>query len=223
MSQGIATQQDKLGRDSVDCSRLLTHLIREDEDRDSSAAHGILRSILGLVGSKTPQLRAGKQGWYASPSCSNARVWSPEREELVRLDVEPSVCLTESTLAGLKAHRDVFAARYGVAFDRAWLCDRGANPAINLSEDLLKAPVTFQGKEKSVFNFIPKDLRPYVNIAHAGFDARHEREWRHVGHLDFNYEDLFFLFCPESDFAEFSRVQNNGKPVLFDLSWLDRV
>ena len=52
------------------------------------------------------------------------------------------MCFTESTLEGLKAHREVFSAKYGIAFDRDYLFERGANPCINLRTSLLKASFT---------------------------------------------------------------------------------
>lgn len=55
------------------------------------------------------------------------------------------------------------------------------------------------------------------------FDASHEREWRHHYDMEFSWSDIRFIFCPESDFEIFSKIQINGLPTLFDLTWLDRV
>ena len=134
------------------------------------------------------------------------------------------MCFTESTLAGLRAHRDVFKCKYGVAFDRKWLYDRGGNPCLNIREDILKRDIDVSdGPSRKVFNYLPQALLPFVNIVNESFDATHEREWRHPGNLTFGWTDLKFVFCPEEDFATFARVQERGTPCLFDLAWLDRV
>ena len=90
---------------------------------------------------------------------------------------------------------------------------------------VLKASFTRNGEKfpRSVFNFIPPQLHPYVNVINESFDATHEREWRYAGNLSFDYENVMFVFCPVADFPEFTSVQTNGRPVLFDLQWLDRV
>lgn len=128
-------------------------------------------------------------------------------------------------MAGLKAHRDIFASQYGIAFDRDLLFNRGANPCLNIRQSLLKKSFTLPGKQsqRAVYNFIPYQLHPFVNISHESFEATHEREWRYPGDLSFKYKDVLFVFCPEKDFPRFCCIQSSGRPVLFDLAWLDRI
>ncbi len=213
----------KLARLSSDCSFLLTHLVRQNDGRSDIAAKRALLSILD-VGSKpaSPCLRASAVGWYSKVS---PNVFDPETGEFDRPLNSYAACFTESTLAGLKAHRDVFRAQYGVAFDRDFLFECGANPCLNIRESLLKETVTFAGERypRAVYNFIPHQLHPFVNIIHESFDATHEREWRYPGDFSFNYRDVLFVFCPEKDFPALSSIQSAGRPVLFDLGWLDRV
>jgi hypothetical protein len=134
-----------------------------------------------------------------------------------------AVCLTESPLSGLRAHRDVFCAKYGIAFDRDYLFERGANACLNIREDLLKGRVQQRsGPARAVYNYIPRPLHPFVNIVNASFDATHEREWRFPGDLSFTPKDAQIIFCPQEQFSTIASVQENGLPVLFDLSWLDR-
>ena len=79
-----------------------------------------------------------------------------------------------------------------------------------------------RGYDRKLFNFIPQRLSPFVNVINRAFDATHEREWRCVGDLEFTRVDVRLVFCPEADFAVFSRIQKKGTPTLFDLEWLDR-
>ncbi len=119
----------------------------------------------------------------------------------------------------------MFDSHYGVAFDRDHLFSRGANPCLNIRNDLLKQTLKVPGEgfSRSLFNFIPRPLLPFVNIIHSGFDATHEREWRVAGDLEFEATEIKFIFCPEKDFPVFAGLQSAGLPALFDLEWLDRV
>lgn len=210
---------------SSDCSFLLSHLIRckGDAKRTSEWARNTLRLILGLdSGSQAPRLRGSGAGWYSSRGAyvldHLSGSWKAAKTPT------NVVCFTESTLQGLKAHRDVFEAEYGLAFDRDFMFTRDANPCLNVREDLLKKEMKRKGdKARKLYNFVPIPLIPYVNIMNEAFDATHEREWRIKNDFEFRYSDLLFVFCPEHDFPSFSVIQSQGRPALFDLTWLDRL
>jgi Putative abortive phage resistance protein AbiGi, antitoxin len=224
MTQTNAAEARELGRLSTDCSFLLTHLIRQNDSKTDDDARKILASILNLEKVQpTPLLRSSTVGWYGR--ANNTNIFDPITRGFERVRNTKAVCFTESTLSGLKAHRDMFGAKYGVAFDRDLLFSKGANPCINIRDSLLRTSFTCEGEAyaRSVFNFIPSQLHPFVNVIHDGFDATHEREWRVVDDLSFELNEIFIIFCPVEDFAIFSELQSDAKPLLFDLAWLDRV
>ena len=225
MAKMSRSEARRLAALSCDCSFLLTHLIRQDSTSapGETGARNRLLSILGINPRATPCLKATRVGWYSI--CSDTNKFFPQSGTFSKSQVEPSVCFTESTLAGLRAHREVFGARYGLSFDRDWMFAKGANPCLNIRGELLKQGVQFAGEPfpRKVFNYIPHHLHPFVNIINEAFDATHEREWRYIGDLIFAIQDLFFVFAPEPDFPLFSPIQRSGRPVLFDLTWLDRV
>lgn len=223
MPKTTANIARELARLSSDCSFLLTHLVRQNDGLSNTKARNTLLSILAKGKRRPkPRLHASPVGWYSKLS---PNVFNPEIGGFDCPIDSDAVCFTESTLAGLKAHRDVFRAQYGLAFDRDFLFERGANPCLNIRESLLKEKITFVGEryKRHVYNFIPYQLQPYVNIIHESFDATHEREWRYAGDFSFKYEDVLFVFCPEDDFPTFCSIQSCGRPVLFDLDWLDRI
>lgn len=223
MPKASAADAQELAKLSSDCSFMLSHLIRQNAGRSDAEALGILKLILDVDGvSGTPMLKAASTGWYAS---AGANVYDPLTGKMDGSSQTDAVCFTESTLAGLRAHRDVFQVKYGLSFDRDWLFGQGANPCLNVRESLLKDGQMWHGSkfESHLFNFIPAPLHPFVNIVHEGFDATHEREWRYPGHLSFGVSDVRFVFCPEADFATLAAIQCDGMPALFDLAWLDRV
>jgi hypothetical protein len=213
----------ELARLSSDCSFLLTHLIRQNDEKTDTEAKRILSQILDMEGGPPrPRLIASIVGWYGS---AGASIFNPVTSNFDGPSNSKAVCFTESTLAGLKAHRDVFNAKYGLAFDRDLLFSKGANPCLNIRETLLKESFLREGEmyRRYVYNFIPHQLHPFVNIIHDSFDATHEREWRISSDLSFRFPESLFIFCPVDDFEYFSSIQTAGRPVLFDLDWLDRV
>ncbi|NOU12214.1 MAG: hypothetical protein HOO98_19685 [Nitrospira sp.] len=223
MPKTTAEMARDLARLSSDCSFLLTHLVRQNDGRSGREARQILESILDLAArSANPKLMASQTSWYGTAA---SKIYNPATGTFNGTQNNLAVCFTESTLAGLKAHRDVFSANYGVAFDRDYLFGEGANPCLNIQESLLKEKILCPGERypRRIFNFIPAQLHPFVNIIHESFDATHEREWRIARDLRFNYKNLMFVFCPSEQFPRFSRIQSHGRPVLFDLAWLDRI
>lgn len=213
----------ELAHQSMDCSFLLTHLIRQSDNRSDSEAKQILNLILNIDNShSSPYLKASRVGWYGRTS---PNIYNPITQEFNGTSNNNAVCLTESTLSGLKAHRDIFSAKYGVAFERDFLFKKGANPCLNIRQSLLKEEIKREGESypRSLFNFIPSQLHPFVNIIHESFDATQEREWRIPGDFKFDYGDLLFIFCPTDEFSHFSKIQKNAQPILFDLDLLDRI
>lgn len=223
MAKASSDEARKLARLSSDCSFLLTHMIRQNDGRTDKKSRDILRSILG-ISEKRPSLnlKACPVGWY---SVANASVYNPETGKFDGNGNVNAVCFTESTLSGLRAHREVFSVKYGIAFDRDLLFQKGANPCLNIREDLLKISVSINGEQypRHLYNFVPAELHPYVNIINQGFDATHEREWRFVGDMKFMLSEIRLVFCPEKEFSVFSSIQKKGMPTLFDLEWLDRI
>lgn len=224
MPQTNADQAKELAKNSSDCSFLLTHLIRQNDGRSDGDARDILKKIMNLHDSSSlPMLKASKVGWYGT--CENAIAFNPVTGNLDGTIQNLAVCFTESTLAGLRAHRDLFEVKYGLAFDRDDLFNKGANPCLNIRESLLKEKTKFSEDphSRSIYNFIPSELQPFVNIIHDSFDATHEREWRFAGDLTFDWSEMKFIFSPEHEFHLFSKDQLNAMPCLFDLEWLNRI
>ncbi len=223
MPKTNADEARELAKNSSDCSFLLTHLIRQNDGRSDKDSRTILESILDIHGIvPSPKLKSSAVGWY---SRSSPYVFNSLTGQLDGDIKNRAVCFTESTLAGLRAHRDLFKVKYGIAFDRDDLFTKGANPCLNIRESLLKDSIPFlsNSTKRYIYNFIPTELQPFVNIIHSSFDATHEREWRYTSDLSFEWSEVTFVFCPESEFHIFKEVQSNSMPCLFDLAWLDRI
>lgn len=213
----------KLARLSPDCSFLLTHLIRQNDGKSDEDACKILKMILDVDSPKPkPCLKKSSIGWYSS--CKNAKLFNPDTGNFDDSSPTQAICFTESTLAGLKAHAEVFNSKFGIAFGRKHLIAKEANPCLNINESVLKEKIKNDGSYDKLFNYIPKRLSTFVNIINYDFDATHEREWRIPNDFYFSYKEIVFVFCPQFKFSEFSsKIQKDGRPVLFDLHWLEMI
>ncbi|MFA5906247.1 MAG: hypothetical protein WC836_20125 [Desulfobacula sp.] len=225
MGKTNANEARELAKNSSDCSFLLTHLVRQNTKRTDDEAKEILKSILDIDSyPPSPNLQSSSTGWYNSESVSS-KLFDPKTTKFILAPKTQCVCFTESTLAGLKAHKNLFHAKYGLAFDRDLLFSKGAAPCINIPDKIFREEISHKGEtyKRHVYNYIPEALTPFVNIINTSFDATHEREWRVAGDINFFWKDVKFIFCPEQDFKIFSKVQIHALPTLFDLEWLDRI
>ena len=151
----------RLARLSSDCSFLVSHLIRQNDGRSDTDSRRILDSILDVATSPPhPLLKPSRVSWYGTAA---ANVFNPVTFAFDGVSEVEAVCFTESTLAGLRAHRDVFNVNYGLAFDRDWLFERGGNPCLNIAERLLRKAVrrSGEGYDRYLYNFIPAGLPPF--------------------------------------------------------------
>ena len=201
---------EHLAKQSFDSSFIISHLIRQiDTDgaevKSDAASLEILKSILDFdkLG-ESPLLKANRITNDPGQPCFREGYEHP-----------PVVCLTESTLMGLKSHRDTFHVKFGLAFARSFIISRSGNPCININELLFS----------EVQDELPHALRPFVRIIRYAnrefYDSSREKEWRIVNDFRFKVSSVQFIFCPTSEFSSFSVYQNRGLPVLFDLEWLD--
>lgn len=218
-------QSRELALDSIDCSFILTHLIRQNDDKTDEQARDMLVDILDINNKcKSPKLISSDVGWYSSSSTSTCNIYNPKNNDFSGKINTKAVCFTESTLQGLKSHFKHFNAKYAISFGRSFLMKKGANPCINLINDILKKEkIDNNGRDRHLYNYLPEEILPFVNIISEVYDSSHEREWRTVNCLEFKVSNIKFLFCPQEDFERFSVIQKNGIPVLFDSKWLDYV
>ncbi len=230
MTKATKENSEKLAQMSMDCSFMLSHLIRLNPQsiKTDGDAKDALSSILGLKDEHSkPILKGSEVGWYPA----DAKVHSPSSPHdpenpgyFFKPESKSGVCFTESTFAGLRAHRDVFSVKYGLSFTRNFLYKKGANPCLNIRESILKLKVNDKSERYDrLYNFIPAELAGYVNIINESFNSVHEREWRYLGDLEFEWSDVLFVFCPCEEFPFFSKVQHQGLPILFDLKWIDKI
>jgi len=124
------------------------------------------------------------------------------------------VCFTEAPLHQIKTFigkiegRDIHLGPYGLVFTKEFVSEAGGNPALYVNTQHHRqlrdaANALFEQAEDEGFaNSALTPLLPYINIfgrtAGGGrYDFYWEREWRVVGDLHFDYDDVVVGLCPE--------------------------
>jgi hypothetical protein len=130
------------------------------------------------------------------------------------------VCFSETTIDQVSKLTEEISGRwyslapYGLIFTKDFIRGKGGNPAIYVTWP-------FSDQFRLLMNNGNSDqthkLLALVNICDEGNDWHWEREWRIVGNLEFNLDDVFCGFCPDNEIAYF---EEQYKPVRFlDPKW----
>lgn len=142
-----------------------------------------------------------------------------------------SVCFSETPLRELADfYRTTTSKRnqyqkYGVAFLQDRLRELGGNPIFYVDsrrKDLLSALDSSLAKNQAGFTpamHLIETFGPPVIAAAGGYsDFRWEREWRKKDSLNFDFEDLAFGICPESEIDSFMKL-TQGRVTFIDPDW----
>lgn len=107
-----------------------------------------------------------------------------------------SVCFTEVAID--KAVRHALAhGRWGIALDRDWLVGQGARPVKYLTARETYEQRYRQDEHSGVPNHSFWDDTPFLSPTLPTYEYSWEREWRHVGVLEFPWEVVEFLISPD--------------------------
>ena len=117
--------------------------------------------------------------------------------------------------------RRVQYSDYGFAFSREFLVAKGAQPAIyvnsyggNLHAKEAANEIYEIAAERGFCGKLSR-LLPYLNAMHEGYDFAWEREWRVVGNLEFEFQDIACAILPEEGEDELKRqYMEGGVPVI---------
>lgn len=132
-----------------------------------------------------------------------------------------SVCFSEVPLHHLKRLADV-RGRHGIGFRKEYIVERGGGPILYAYKDTNQAKAI-----KALVNAGEHDasspiweVAPFVDLPGTYGKSKYfyewEREWRHVGDLDFSEKDPAFLIIPEAlheaarDFFHSAKVDHVG-------------
>jgi len=123
---------------------------------------------------------------------------------------DPCICFSECTLPGLIALSERYG-RFGFAFRKAKLFDRGARPCVYVDTkfyacigDHSQSPgASVEDKRLAGFSNV---YRPVKHDARPIQDFTHEREWRLFRDLDLTQFSPEFLICPSTQFGKMRRL-----------------
>lgn len=132
-----------------------------------------------------------------------------------------SVCFSEVPLHHLKRLADV-RGQHGIGFPKEYVVKRGGGPILYAYKDTPQAQAVNAMVHAAAHDAssVIWDLAPYVDLPGTYGKSKYlyewEREWRHVGDLDFLEADPAFLIIPEGlhdaarDFFDAAKADNVG-------------
>lgn len=197
-----------------DLSRFVVHLTRDDQKDDPVHGRTAEENFEGIM---------NRLMIYAlRPHCLHKTQIPDKHREKFAVCCFTEVPLQELHLLtrSIKGRRNQYSD-YGVVFSREFLMLKGAQPAIYLNSygknsDLSEAADRiFELAKAEGFRGKLSRLIPYMNHMNEGYDFAWEREWRIVGDLKFELEDIVCLILPEQGEMALKReFLESGVPVI---------
>jgi hypothetical protein len=120
------------------------------------------------------------------------------------------ICFTETPIDQIEVllervqGRNVVLEPYGLVFEKEYIRQQGGNPVFYITGSL-SGPVwqLYHNAGKSNFPQQENKVLALINKCDETVDFHWEREWRIVGDLQFNLNDIYCGLCPEEDIAHF--------------------
>jgi len=134
-----------------------------------------------------------------------------------------AVCFTETPIDQIGALLQPLEGRYnqpesyGLVFRKKYIREMGGNPVFYVTKKIAKPLGQLYDQQKTRADSETCRLLALVSVCEEGNDWHWEREWRVVGDLHFEYDDVYCGLCPEDEIADF---RDNYKRVKFiDPRW----
>ena len=134
-------------------------------------------------------------------------------------DIFKVTCFTETPIDQIDIllnevyGRDFKFESYGLVFTKDYIKNKEGNPVfyvdVNMFDSLWKLYNDAKGRN---FSLRDNKVLAVINKCDEKIDFHWEREWRIVGNLEFEYNEVFCGLCPEGDIQEFEFL---FKPVKF--------
>lgn len=129
----------------------------------------------------------------------------------------PAVCFTECPWTSMTNHANNYSP-YGIGFTKKYIYERGGNPVFYVRPEIFSK----QKWDVSIINYFTPFVPKYApedtkaEFKKNGFeqdhlDYSHEREWRLLENLEFDYADISFLVVDKAEeIEEIVKVTNGG-------------
>jgi hypothetical protein len=144
--------------------------------------------------------------WYKS-------LEQPENAELCQKF--KVVCFTETPLDQIeillqKVERRLYQPEpYGLVFKKTYIRSKGGNPVFYVTREIAKPLSAIYEKQTTSIEDSVCRLLALTTFCDNYNDWHWEREWRIVGELHFQYEDVYCALCPEDDIPFFEKGYDN--------------
>jgi hypothetical protein len=196
----------------TDISRFMVHLTRDDRGEEHGAtARANLENMLAI--GEITALR---------PHCLHAKQIPDAKRHRFAV-----TCFTETPLSQIKMltrrieGRKIKLEPYGFAFKREFLLQRGAAQVIPVNSYADHKALRegfdrmFELAKNSNFSSKITGIIPFLSAMHERYDFSWEREWRVLGSIKFDLDDLQFVILPEGNAIDLHmKLTKQGIPVI---------
>ena len=189
----------EISRRRDDISQFMVHLTRDDEAEWSAGG--------GSAKHNFTQILNDRKILALKPHCLHGpRLKFKPRQVREQFNV---ACFTETPLTQIKhllnLPRKINLEGYGFVFERDFLLQKGAQPAQYFSEyhgheeQRAAFDAIYDLSVRNHFTGKTWKILPLVNVMRDGHDFSWEREWRVVGGVEFELDDLVCVILPEDE------------------------
>ena len=196
----------------TDISRFMVHLTRDDRGEEHGAtARANFENMLAI--GEITALR---------PHCLHAKYIPEDKQHRFAV-----TCFTETPLSQIKMltrrieGRKIKLEPYGFAFKREFLLECGAAQVIQVNSYADNKTVRegfdrmFELVKNSNFCSKMIGMIPFLSAMHERYDFSWEREWRVLGSVKFDLNDLQFVILPEGNAVDLHfKFKKQGIPVI---------
>lgn len=111
-----------------------------------------------------------------------------------------AVCFTECVWSSLFEHAKNYSS-FGIGFTKEFIFKQGGNPVFYVRPTLFKGQKWSEGIKGFTTPFAPEYGEEKMNgCCKNPIDYTHEREWRVLHNLKFEYSDIAFIVLPSSKY-----------------------
>jgi hypothetical protein len=101
---------------------------------------------------------------------------------------------------------------YGLVFTKEYIREKQGNPVFYVNDSMFESLwKMFQNAKDRNFSLADNKTLALISKCDKQMDFHWEREWRIVGNLKFEYDDIFCGLCPEEEINTFESNYNKVK------------
>jgi hypothetical protein len=195
-----------------DFSPLLVHLTKDVESKGLSAKDVLIKMLT------EKKLLASNHYCLFDSDLKKPKNSSIREKFKVVCFTETPIDLIDVLLTDLEGRYFFKPKPFGLVFTKEFIKQYGGNPVFYVAGSLFNSLWrAYEGAKGNNFDKEDNKFLALVNRCDDQIDFHWEREWRVVGNLKFELNDIFCALCPEDSMSDFE--ENFNELTFIDPEW----